>query len=61
MAEKKIQVTLLKSPYGRTQGHMETVRGLGLKHRHDKRVLADTPAIRGMISKVAYLVKCEEV
>ncbi len=60
MAEKKIKVTLVKSPFGRKNGHMETVRGLGLRKREDSRVLVDTPAVRGMINKVQYMVKCEE-
>ena len=59
MAEKKLKVTLLKSPYGRKVGHKECVRGLGLKRQRDSRVLADTKAVRGMIAKVSYLVKCE--
>jgi large subunit ribosomal protein L30 len=61
MSEKKLKVTLVKSLYGRKTGHMETVRGLGLRHRHESRVLADTPAVRGMINKVSYLIKCEGV
>lgn len=60
MAEKKIKVTLVKSAYGRNPGHMETVRGLGLRRQRDSRVLVDTPAVRGMINKVSYLIKCEE-
>jgi large subunit ribosomal protein L30 len=60
MADKKIKVTLVKSPYGRKVGHMATVRGLGLRHQRDTRVLVDTPAVRGMINKVSYLVTCEE-
>jgi len=61
MAEKKIKVTLVKSPFGRKIGHMETVRGLGLRRTNTSRVLVDTPAVRGMINKVSYLVKAEEV
>lgn len=59
MAEKKLKVTLMKSPYGRKTGHKGTVLGLGLRRTNDTRVLADTPAVRGMINKVSYLVKCE--
>jgi large subunit ribosomal protein L30 len=33
------------------------VRGLGLRKLNSSRVLEDTPAVRGMINKVAYLVK----
>lgn len=60
MADKKIKVTLVKSPFGRKVGHKETVLGLGLRKRMDSRVLVDTPAVRGMINKVSYLIKCEE-
>jgi large subunit ribosomal protein L30 len=58
---KKIKVTLVKSSFGRKPGQAETVRGLGLRRQRDSRVLEDTPAVRGMINKISYLVKCEEV
>jgi large subunit ribosomal protein L30 len=59
MADKKIKVTLVKSVIGTKQDHRATVRGLGLRRINDTRELEDTPAVRGMIHKVAYLVKCE--
>jgi len=59
MADKKIKVTLVKSVIGTKQDHRATVRGLGLRRRHHTVELVDTPAVRGMINKVAYLVKCE--
>lgn len=59
MAEKKVKVTLVKGLMGTKQDHRATVRGLGLKRRNHTRELEDTPAVRGMIDKVAYLVKCE--
>lgn len=59
MAEKKLKVTLVKSPIGTRQDHRATVRGLGLRKLNHSVELQDTPAIRGMISKVAYLLKCE--
>ncbi|BAO28486.1 50S ribosomal protein L30 [Sulfuritalea hydrogenivorans] len=59
MAEKTIKVTLVKSVIGTKQDHRATVRGLGLKRLNSSAVLEDTPAVRGMIRKVAYLVKCE--
>jgi large subunit ribosomal protein L30 len=59
MAEKKIKVTLIKSVIGTKQDHRATVRGLGLRKLNSSAELADTPAVRGMIKKVAYLVKCE--
>ena len=59
MAEKKIKVTLVKSVIGTKQDHRATVRGLGLRRMNSSAMLEDTPAVRGMINKVAYLVKCE--
>ena len=60
MAEKKIKVTLVKSVIGTKQSHRATVRGLGLRRLNSTSELQDTPAVRGMINKVAFLVKCEE-
>lgn len=59
MADKKIRVTLVKSLIGTKQPHRATVRGLGLRHVNHTVELIDTPAVRGMINKVSYLVKCE--
>ena len=59
MADKTIKVTLVKSVIGTKPDHRATVRGLGLKRLNSSAVLEDTPAVRGMIRKVAYLVKCE--
>jgi large subunit ribosomal protein L30 len=56
---KKIRVTLLKSTAGIKQTHRATVRGLGLKKINHAVELADTPAVRGMINKVAYLVRID--
>jgi len=59
MSEKKIKVTLVKSVIGTKADHRATVRGLGLRRLNSSAELVDTPAVRGMINKVAYLVKCE--
>ncbi len=59
MAGKKIKVTLVKGVIGTKQDHRATVRGLGLRRIRHTVELEDTPAVRGMINKVAYLVKCE--
>ena len=61
MAEKKIKVTLVKSLIGTKQSHRATVRCLGLRRLNSSAELQDTPEIRGMVYKVAYLVKCEVV
>lgn len=60
MSEKKtLKVTLVKSPIGTNADHRTTVLGLGLKKIRQTRELEDTPAVRGMITKVAYLVRVE--
>ncbi len=56
---KKIKVTLIKSLIGTKQSHRATVRGLGLRGINSSAELEDTPAVRGMINKVYYLVKSE--
>lgn len=59
MSDKKIKVTLVKSVIGTKQDHRATVRGLGLRKLNSSAELLDTPAMRGMIQKVQYLVKVE--
>jgi large subunit ribosomal protein L30 len=56
---KKIKVRLLKSVAGCKQSHRDTVRGLGLRKINHVVELDDTPAVRGMINKVAYLVRID--
>ena len=55
-----IKVTLVKSTIGRIESHKATVKGLGLRRMHHTVQLQDTPAIRGMINTVGYLLKVEE-
>ena len=57
---KKIRVTLVKSLNGRLQSHKDTVRGLGLRRIRHRVELDDTPEIRGMINKIAYMLSVEE-
>jgi large subunit ribosomal protein L30 len=58
MADKKtLTVKLVRSVAGTMQSHRDTVRGLGLRKLNSSRTLEDTPAVRGMINKVAYLVQ----
>ena len=58
MSDKKtLTVQLVKSVAGTRQSHRDTVRGLGLRKLNSQRELEDTPSVRGMINKVAYLVK----
>ena len=61
MAEegKKIKVTLVRSLIGTKPEHRACVRGLGLRRRNSTAEVLDTPANRGMINKVSYLLKLE--
>jgi large subunit ribosomal protein L30 len=59
MADKKIKVTLVKSPIGCKKNHRATVRGLGLRRINQTIEIADTPEVRGMINTVFYLVRAE--
>ena len=57
---KTVKVKLVKSPSRTAHGHRDTVLGLGLKKINQVRELEDTPAVRGMITKVRYLIHVEE-
>ncbi|WP_309625353.1 50S ribosomal protein L30 [Methylibium sp.] len=58
MTDKKtLKVKLVCSPIGTKESHRATVRGLGLRKIGSERVLEDTPAVRGMINAVSYLVR----
>jgi large subunit ribosomal protein L30 len=59
-APKKIRVTLVKSVASTRQDHRATVRGLGLKWTNHSVEVVDTPATRGMINKVGYLLQVAE-
>jgi large subunit ribosomal protein L30 len=61
VVEKRLRVTLVKSPIGYTQRQKDTVRALGLHRMHDTVEHLDSPAVRGMIGKVIHLLKVEEV
>jgi len=56
---KTVRVTLVRGVVGTRESHRATVRGLGLRRINHTVELEDTPAVRGMINKVNYLVKCE--
>ncbi|OWQ90498.1 50S ribosomal protein L30 [Roseateles aquatilis] len=58
MSEKKtLTVKLVRSPIGCRADHRATVVGLGLRKLNSTKTLEDTPAVRGMINKIAYLVQ----
>ena len=52
-----MKVTLVRSLHGRLDSHQASVRGLGLRRMHQVVEVEDTPATRGMVNKVAYMVK----
>ncbi len=56
-----IKMIQTKSGIGRTEKQRATLRGLGLKKLHQESVVKDSPAIRGMVKKVAHLISWEEV
>ena len=53
----KLKVQLVRSPIGTKEIHRATVRGLGLRGVNSVKELEDTPAVRGMINKISYLVR----
>ncbi len=62
MADKEstqgsVTIKLVRSVAGTRESHRATVRGLGLRKVNSESTLEDTPAVRGMINKVSYLVR----
>ncbi len=60
MSKKTLKVRLIKSPHGRLPKHRACVVGLGLRRVGSVSELEDTPAVRGMVAKVAYLLEVED-
>ena len=61
MAEKKLQITLVKSPIGAVPKNKKTVEALGLRKLNKTVEMPDNEAVRGMIRQVRHLVKVEEI
>ena len=61
MAENKISVTMTKSKIGRLKSHQACLKGLGLSKIRQTVQVIDTPENRGMINKISYMLKVEEV
>jgi large subunit ribosomal protein L30 len=59
MVEKTIKVTLVKSLIGTLQKHRACANGLGLRRLNQSVTVLDTPENRGMVNKIAYLLKRE--
>ncbi|MBI5905136.1 MAG: 50S ribosomal protein L30 [Deltaproteobacteria bacterium] len=57
----RLRITLVKGLSGRTEYHRKVVRGLGLTRTNRAVLRQDTPEIRGMVEKVKFLVRLEEV
>ena len=55
--QQTLKVQLVRSSIGTQQSHRSTVRGLGLRKLNSVSDLEDTPAVRGMINKISYLVR----
>lgn len=58
---KQLRLTLVRSKFGRLENHRACVSGLGLRRMHQTVVVADTPENRGMINRIAYLLRVEPV
>ncbi len=57
----KLKLTLIKSRHGRLRSHKACVAGLGLRRMHQTVEVIDTPENRGMVNKISYLLRVEEV
>ena len=58
---KSLRITLIKSPIGFSLTHKRTVRALGLRRMNQSVVQRDTPQLRGMLAKVGFMMKVEEL
>ena len=58
---KQVKVTQIKSSSGRLKNHQACLKGLGIRHIRHSVIVADTPENRGMINRVSYMLKVEEV
>ncbi|MBP5299482.1 MAG: 50S ribosomal protein L30 [Lachnospiraceae bacterium] len=61
MAEKKLRITLVKSPIGAVPKNKKTVEALGLRKLNKTVEMPDNAAVRGMIQQDIHLVKVEEI
>ena len=59
MTDRKISVTLIKSPIGTLPKHKLCLKGLGLRRMHQSVSVEDTPAVRGMVNKISYMLKVD--
>ncbi|MCA1791767.1 MAG: 50S ribosomal protein L30 [Thioalkalivibrio sp.] len=58
---KKLRITQVRSGIGRQGRHRRTLLALGIKRHQSSVIHDDTPAIRGMINQIGYLLDVQEV
>ncbi len=61
MAEKKLRITLVRSPIRYSWRQKRTVQALGLRKMNQTVIRPDNPAMRGMVAKIAHLVEVTEI
>ncbi|MEJ2542127.1 MAG: 50S ribosomal protein L30 [Gemmatimonadota bacterium] len=61
MADKKLEITQVRSGIGRPEPHRRTLRALGIRRHQQSVVHEDSPAIRGMIRSISHLVSVREI
>ncbi len=61
MSGLRLNVTMIKSKFGRLPRHQACLKGLGLRKINQSVVVLNTPENRGMINKVSYMLKVEEI
>jgi large subunit ribosomal protein L30 len=61
MAKKTLKITQLKSSIGRLKDHKACLRGLGLRRIRHVVEVEDTPSVRGMVNKISYMIKVEDL
>ena len=57
----KLSVTMANSRFGRLPNHQACLKGLGLRKINQTVIVLNTPENKGMINKVSYMLKVEEV
>ncbi len=61
MQANTLSVTMIKSKFGRLPGHQACLKGLGLRKMNQNIVVPNTPEYRGMINKISYMLRVEEI
>ncbi len=61
MANNNLQITLVKSMICKNKEQKKIVEALGLNKIGQSVVMADTPATRGIIQKIGFMLKVEEI